>query len=51
MRKSIPAVLVAALAVLGITAPAASAKEKLLTLYSPRIHSCPTCTTPTACRC
>src|SRR5918992_1064892 len=41
MRKSIPAILVAALAVLGVAAPAASAKDRLLTLYSPRIHSLP----------
>ena len=41
MRKSIPAILVAAMAVLGAAAPAASAKERLLTLYSPRIHSLP----------
>jgi hypothetical protein len=41
MRKSMPAILVAALAVLGAAAPAASAKEELLTLYSPRIHSLP----------
>jgi hypothetical protein len=40
MRKSV-AVVAAALVVLGVAAPAASAKEKLLTLYSPRIHSLP----------
>src|SRR5688572_29385917 len=40
MRKAL-ATLVVVVAVLGVAAPAAGAKEKLLTLYSPRIHSLP----------
>jgi plastocyanin len=40
MRKSLVAGMVA-LVVIGLSAPAASAKEKLLTLYSPRIDSLP----------
>jgi plastocyanin len=40
MRKSLVAGMVA-LVVIGLAAPAASAKEKLLTLYSPRIDSLP----------
>ena len=41
MRKLLVAGMAAAIAVLALTAPAASAKEKLLTLYSPRIDSLP----------
>ena len=41
MRKLLVAGMAAAMAVLALTAPAASAKEKLLTLYSPRIDSLP----------
>jgi plastocyanin len=40
MRRSM-ACLAAVLVVLGVAAPAAGAKEKLLTLYSPRINSLP----------
>src|SRR5687768_12877200 len=40
MRRTIAALAVVA-ALLGVAAPAAGAKEKLLTLYSPRIHSLP----------
>jgi hypothetical protein len=41
MRKLSVAGLALVLVVLGVAAPAAGAKEKLLTLYSPRIHSLP----------
>lgn len=41
MRKLLPACLAGALVILSVAAPAASAKEKLLTLYSPRIQSLP----------
>jgi plastocyanin len=41
MRKPFMAVLVVAVALLGVAAPAASAKEKVLTLYSPKIQSLP----------
>ena len=41
MRKPTMAALAAVIAVLGIAAPAASAKEKVLTLYSPRIQTLP----------
>ena len=41
MRKLLPAALAGALVILSVAAPAASAKEKLLTLYSPKIESLP----------
>jgi plastocyanin len=41
MRKSLVAGMAAAVAVLAFIAPAAMAKEKVLTLYSPKIHSLP----------
>ena len=41
MRKPLLAMLVVAVALLGVAAPAASAKEKVLTLYSPKIQSLP----------
>jgi hypothetical protein len=40
MRKLVLAALAAAVVVL-VVAPAASAKERLLTLYSPKIDSLP----------
>jgi plastocyanin len=41
MRKPLLAVLVVAVTIVGVAAPAASAKEKVLTLYSPKIQSLP----------
>ena len=41
MRKPLVAVIAAAILVLGAAAPAASAKERVLTLYSPKIDSLP----------
>ena len=41
MRKPLVAVVAASIMVLGASAPAASAKEKVLTLYSPKIESLP----------
>jgi plastocyanin len=41
MRKASTAVLAVVIVVLGLTAPAAGAKEKVLTLYSPKILSLP----------
>jgi plastocyanin len=41
MRKPLLAVIAAAIFVLGAAAPAASAKERVLTLYSPKIDSLP----------
>lgn len=41
MRKAPVAVLAVAIVVLGLTAPAAGAKEQVLTLYSPKIQSLP----------
>ena len=41
MRKPVVGVMAVAFAVLGAVAPAAMAKEKVLTLYSPKIESLP----------
>jgi plastocyanin len=41
MRKASTAVLAVAIVALGLTAPAAGAKERVLTLYSPKIHTLP----------
>jgi hypothetical protein len=41
MRRSSVAALVVAMGVLGLAAPAAGAKEKVLTLYSPKIQTLP----------
>jgi hypothetical protein len=41
MKKRSVAVLAAAITVLGVAAPAAGAKDKVLTLYSPKIQSLP----------
>ena len=41
MGKKVVAGMAAAMLILGAAAPAASAKERVLTLYSPKIHSLP----------
>ena len=41
MRKASTAVLAVVIVVLGLTAPAAGANEKVLTLYSPKIQTLP----------
>ena len=39
MRKSLMALMAVVIVVLGAAAPAAGAKEKVLTLYSPKIQT------------